>query len=143
MLEVFSAIKEVSAKMVSDLPKLGNFKDSVSKRAQEIPSYRQIKEIVQIRLESPFSWKINANIRSLDELRVYKEAGLKESIINDKPCLKLQSEIDIRMKDEKNDTNLDRMKAGKPPLGKDGKPIELHHIGQRQDGPLEIGRAHV
>ena len=28
------------------------------------------------------------------------------------------------------------MQEGKAPLDKDGKPIELHHIGQKSDAPL-------
>lgn len=28
------------------------------------------------------------------------------------------------------------MEKGKPPLDKDGNPIELHHIGQKSDSPL-------
>lgn len=29
-------------------------------------------------------------------------------------------------------TNLERMQAGKPPIGSDGKPIQLHHILQKE-----------
>ena len=28
------------------------------------------------------------------------------------------------------------MEQGLPPLNKDGEPIELHHIGQKANGPL-------
>lgn len=33
-------------------------------------------------------------------------------------------------------TNLQRMLSGKPPYGKDGKPLELHHILQSEVGPV-------
>ena len=33
-------------------------------------------------------------------------------------------------------TNLQRMQKGKPPIGNDGKPIQLHHIIQKEAGPL-------
>ena len=39
-------------------------------------------------------------------------------------------------KDEFGRTNKERMEEGKAPLDKDGKPIELHHIGQKSDAPL-------
>ena len=33
-------------------------------------------------------------------------------------------------------TNAERIKEGLAPLNKNGKPIYLHHIGQRPDSPL-------
>ncbi len=33
--------------------------------------------------------------------------------------------------------NLARMEKGKPPIGPDGHPIELHHVDRTQSGPLE------
>ena len=33
-------------------------------------------------------------------------------------------------------TNLEAMKQGKPPIGPDGKPINLHHTIQTNDGPI-------
>lgn len=33
-------------------------------------------------------------------------------------------------------TNLERMKSGKPPIGHDGNPIQLHHVIQREIGPM-------
>ncbi|EJF86709.1 hypothetical protein ME1_01363, partial [Bartonella vinsonii subsp. arupensis OK-94-513] len=38
-------------------------------------------------------------------------------------------------------TNIDRMKAGRAPIGFDGHPVELHHMLQIQDSPIaEISR---
>ena len=37
------------------------------------------------------------------------------------------------VKDQFNRTNRERMADGVPPLDNEGKPIEIHHIGQRQD----------
>jgi hypothetical protein len=31
-------------------------------------------------------------------------------------------------------TNIERMKQGLAPIGKDGKPVELHHLKQKDDG---------
>ncbi|WP_244427604.1 HNH/ENDO VII family nuclease, partial [Bartonella queenslandensis] len=33
-------------------------------------------------------------------------------------------------------TNIERMKAGRAPIGLDNKPIELHHMLQTHDGPI-------
>ena len=33
-------------------------------------------------------------------------------------------------------TNLERIQAGKPPIGSDGNPIQLHHILQKETGPM-------
>lgn len=48
-----------------------------------------------------------------------------------------RNDIDFEHIDPKTGkTNLDRMKAGRAPLGDDGKPIQLHHILQKEVGPL-------
>lgn len=33
-------------------------------------------------------------------------------------------------------TNIERMMAGKAPIGNDGKPIQLHHVIQKEAGPM-------
>lgn len=33
-------------------------------------------------------------------------------------------------------TNLQRMQEGKAPIGNDGKPVQLHHILQKESGPM-------
>lgn len=33
-------------------------------------------------------------------------------------------------------TNLQRMQKGLPPIGNDGKPIQLHHVLQKEAGPM-------
>jgi hypothetical protein len=33
-------------------------------------------------------------------------------------------------------TNLQRMQAGKAPIGNDGKPVQLHHVLQKETGPM-------
>jgi hypothetical protein len=44
--------------------------------------------------------------------------------------------IDLKLVDKKGKTNLQRMQAGVPPLGRDGNPINLHHINQDDQGAL-------
>ncbi|WP_273760825.1 HNH/ENDO VII family nuclease [Bartonella sp. ML70XJBT.G] len=39
-------------------------------------------------------------------------------------------------------TNVERMEAGRAPIGYDGQPVELHHLKQTPDGPLaEVTKA--
>ncbi|OCG35162.1 hypothetical protein A9G29_02420 [Gilliamella sp. Fer2-1] len=38
--------------------------------------------------------------------------------------------------DQQGRTNIQRMKKGYAPIGTDGKPINLHHMTQKQDGPI-------
>lgn len=33
-------------------------------------------------------------------------------------------------------TNLQRMQEGKAPIGNDGKPVQLHHVLQKEAGPM-------
>jgi A nuclease of the HNH/ENDO VII superfamily with conserved LHH len=44
--------------------------------------------------------------------------------------------IDLTRVDGRGKTNLELMKNGKPPIGSDGKPINLHHMTQTQSGPI-------
>ena len=37
---------------------------------------------------------------------------------------------------EKGRTNKERIELGRAPIGEDGNPIELHHIGQHENSPL-------
>lgn len=72
---------------------------------------------------------------SNEEKEIYEDANIEKSEINGREVLK-RTDIDY---DEEvgpfGETNLERMEQGKPPI-KDGKPIELHHIGQKMDSPL-------
>ena len=48
-----------------------------------------------------------------------------------------RGDIDINYFDENTGlTNLERMKKGKPPIGSDGNPIQLHHLTQQEAGSM-------
>ena len=48
-----------------------------------------------------------------------------------------RNDIDFNYFDETTGlTNLERMQAGKPPIGSDGNPVQLHHILQKEVGPI-------
>ena len=53
----------------------------------------------------------------------------KEHIKNDRL-------FDPKLLDSKQRSNIDRMKIGRAPIGKDGKPINLHHLNQKNSGGL-------
>jgi len=74
-------------------------------------------------------------IGSEAEARIYEDANLEPAQVNGKDAL-IRTDIDYDQKDLFGNTNLERMQMGKAPLDANGKPIELHHIGQKQDSPL-------
>lgn len=75
------------------------------------------------------------SIGSEAEARIYEEAALEPGEVNGKDAL-IRTDIDYDKTDLFGESNLDRMKDGKPPLDANNKPIELHHIGQKADSPL-------
>lgn len=90
----------------------------------------------EINEQSPYSDDINRYIKNIEELNVYKEAGLKESEINGRRCL--CRDIDLDYVDPKTGlTNKELMEKGRSPIdASTGEKIELHHIGQEYDSPL-------
>ncbi len=89
----------------------------------------------RIKKETGWSDEIVDAIGSMEEYKIYKDAGLVEAEINGKKCL-INPNIDMEQKDIFGQTNKERMEQGLAPLDKDGNPIELHHIGQHADSPL-------
>ncbi|WP_049962554.1 HNH/ENDO VII family nuclease [Oribacterium sp. FC2011] len=88
-----------------------------------------------IKKETGWSDKIVDYIKSIDEYKIYKDAGLVEGEVYGKKCL-MRTDIDWDKKDQFGMTNRERVSEGYSPLDKTGKPIQLHHIGQRSDSPL-------
>lgn len=84
--------------------------------------------------ETGWSKNIVDNMRWKEEASVYKDSNLVEKDVNGRPFFQ-RTDIDYNAKDDFGKTNKERMLDGKAPLA-DGKPVELHHIGQRQDSPL-------
>jgi len=88
-----------------------------------------------IKKETNWSDKIVNNLNSVEEFKLYKKAGLNETKIDGKECL-IRSDINWQQKDVMGRTNIERSEQGLSPINKDGKVIELHHIGQHSDSPL-------
>ena len=89
----------------------------------------------KIKEETGWSDEIIDAIGSWKEYEIYKNAGLVETEIGGKKCL-IRNDIDWDQKDAMGRTNKERAEQGLSPINKDGKVIELHHIGQHADSPL-------
>ena len=117
---------------------LSQVKENYSKEANESPEARKElsdEEKQKIKEETGWSDEIIDAISSMEEYEIYKKADLEEKEINGKKCL-VRKDIDLEQKDSMVRTNSERMEKGLPPLDKNGRPIELHHIGQKSDSPL-------
>ena len=86
-------------------------------------------------VESKWSKEIMDAIGSRAEYDIYEKAELQEYEIDGRKCL-IRNDIDWNQKDMMGRTNQERANQGLSPLNKDGKIIELHHIGQHADSPL-------
>ena len=137
-------IREAFAKC-SDI--LSNFrmveeKKIIEKLFQEVNTNSEIKKSERVKIEedSSYSVIVNESIQSVDELNIYQNAQLEEKTVNDRLAL-CKGDIDSELKDDLGQSNLERMDKGNSPLDQDGKPIELHHVGQNADSPLaELSR---
>lgn len=89
----------------------------------------------KIKSETGWSDEIIESIKSMKEFEIYKNAKLQEVEVNGRKCL-VRSDIDWEQKDSMGRTNKERAETGLSPINKNGETIELHHIGQKNDGPL-------
>ena len=86
-------------------------------------------------LESGWPDSIMDSIRSDGEYNIYRTADVQAAEIGTRPCL-VRLDLDMERVDAMGNTNKQRMERGLAPLNGEGKPIELHHIGQRANSPL-------
>lgn len=95
------------------------------------------EEKAKIKEETGWSDEIIDNIKNMKQYEILKNANLIEVEINGRKCL-IKENIDLDYTDEDGVfTNRDRIARGLAPLdSKTGKPIELHHLGQKADSPL-------
>lgn len=94
------------------------------------------EEKQKIKEETGWSDEIIDHITSMEQYEIYKNAGLHEEVINGRPCL--VKDIDWDYFDPKSQmTNRERVANNKVPIdAKTGEKIELHHMGQDQNGPF-------
>lgn len=94
------------------------------------------EEKAKIKEETGWSDEIIDHIKNMKQYEILKNAGLIEVEINGRKCL-IKENIDLDYEDEDGITNRERMARGLAPLdSQTGKPIELHHLGQKVDSPL-------
>ena len=94
------------------------------------------EEKQKIKEETGWSDEIIDNIKNMKQYEILKNAGLIEVEIKGRKCL-IKENIHLDYTDEDGVSNRDRMERGLAPLdSKTGKPIELHHLGQKADSPL-------
>ena len=96
------------------------------------------QEKQEIKDKTGWSDKIINAIRTKEEAQIYIDAGLVEGEVNGKPAL-LQPEIDGKACNDPrwpDWSNKELAEEGYPPRDRNGRPYELHHIGQNPDSPL-------
>ena len=128
----FEANQEILSKEESDV-NINKEKANIEEQKDDSNYDENFKEKVQI--ETGWSDEIINAIGSLEEYDIYINAGLVEDEIGGNKCL-IRSDIDWKQKDALGRTNRERAEQGLSPINKDGKSIELHHIGQHADSPL-------
>ena len=127
---------EINKKMSPNELLINSEKLSISGDKFEIQGIKnEVAEKEKIAEKSNYSNEVNEKIRSVEELEVYQNEGLVESTVNDRTVLK-DTSINPDLIDEKGRTNLERMEKGLAPIDENGKPYNLHHIGQNADSPL-------
>lgn len=90
----------------------------------------------RIKEETGWSDEIIDNIKNMKQYEILKKADLVETEINGRKCL-IKENIDLNYTDEDGISNRDRIARGLAPLDKKtGKPLELHHLGQKVNSPL-------
>lgn len=105
--------------------------DDMDVENMELDEYKE-----KLQKETSWSDEIIDSINSVEEGEVYRKGELKEVEINGQTCLvKENLDLDTPV-DPLNRTNKERMEQGLSPIDKNGEKIELHHIGQKSDGPL-------
>ncbi|EGQ8681764.1 hypothetical protein GKA74_11085 [Vibrio parahaemolyticus] len=94
------------------------------------------EEKAKIKEETGWSDEVIENIQNMKQYEILKNAGLIEAEINGRKCL-IKENIDLDYTDDDGISNRDRIARGLAPLdSKTGKPLELHHLGQKADSPL-------
>lgn len=100
------------------------------------------QEAAAIQMQTGYPAEVISQFHSVEEFKVFQEAGLKAQMINGKLAL-VRKDIDLyNIVDEIGRNNLARMQNGLSPIGIDDAgnvfKYELHHIGQESDATLAI-----
>lgn len=112
--------------------------NEVSKSEVSETKYKGLTEEEKEKIKEENGWSddIIDNIKNMKQYEILKNAGIVEAEINARKCL-IKENIDLNYTDEDGVSNRDRVSRGLAPLdSKTGKPIELHHLGQKADSSL-------
>lgn len=128
------------AELASDLPDQVNNLEQLDKPFNLTQETREAlaplsEETIESLQAQGYPETVLEAIGSEAEAGIYEDAQLEPGVINGKDAL-IRTDIDYDQSDLFGETNLERMRSGRPPLDESGVPIELHHIGQTQDAPL-------
>ncbi|WP_214710829.1 MULTISPECIES: HNH/ENDO VII family nuclease [unclassified Exiguobacterium] len=125
MIETFKLIEPVMEKMVS-----------LDDKLKKIDLLDQPLEVTDVRDGEKTYRSLDESLENASEAerKIYDEANLETNEVNGRECL-TRTDIDPDETDGRGRTNLEKMIEGKAPVVS-GEPIELHHIGQKNDGPL-------
>ncbi len=72
--------------------------------------------------------------RSLSAFEKELIRGGTKARVAGRQVVKRNQTFDPNARDALGRTNTQRMREGFAPIGKDGRPVELHHMGQKNDG---------
>lgn len=113
--------------------------------------FLSLEQQKEIHNQTGWSDKVISHIRSMEEAAIYMKAGLVERNIGGRVALIREdinwSDYSIRRNTKLIDNltdwdkwaeynNADLIGEGYPPREMNGRPYELHHIGQEQDSPF-------
>ena len=137
---IVSAMKEVVVKEISNSPKdiKPDFFNSLEMPSdgEEVSNVKEVNDSEEKNEVTNEYKTVDEALESTsqEERDIYKNANLEKGEVDGRESLQ-RTDINYDEKDPLGRSNLERMEAGLAPL-KDGKPIELHHIGQNMDSPL-------
>ena len=112
------------------------------KALKGVPLNITTQEAAAIQMQTGYPAEIISQFHSMEEFKVFQDAGLKAQMINGELAL-VRKDIDLyNIVDEMGRNNLTRMQKGLSPIGIDDAgnvfKYELHHIGQEADATLAI-----
>lgn len=135
-IESNSRMVLIEQNVVTELENDSNNSESTSDIEATTEEALSSEEKEMIKEETGWSDEIIENIQNMKQYEVLKNAGLKEVEVNGRKCL-IKENIDLDHTDADGISNRDRIARGLAPLdSKTGKPLELHHLGQKADSPL-------
>lgn len=139
--QIVNIVKKASFSISENLgfAEINEKAEKVSAHDISEPSFIEnvLNEAERIKIKEKINWsnKVIDCMHSVEEYNIYEKASLKEATINKRSCL-IRMDIDWTQMDSMGRSNQERISYGLSPINRDGKIIELHHIGQKSDSPF-------